>query len=103
MNYVLVLQLRGEGSKNYDALVRLEDDLIRRLGKTATVDGHDMGSGERNIFINTADPAQTFLRAKPLLEASHRLETLRAAFRPSDSHDYTVLWPQGSNQPFQVR
>ena len=66
--YQLVLQFRGDSLDDYDAMIRLEDDLIAELQGVAEVDGHDMGSGEANIFILTSDPRRTLERAKPVLK-----------------------------------
>ena len=59
MRYQLVLQFAAGTLSDYDALVAMEDQLIELLGESA-VDGHDMGSGEANIFIHTSDPQNTF-------------------------------------------
>ena len=48
--YQLVLQFAPKALPDYDALVALERQLTGQLGESA-VDGHDMGSGEANIFI----------------------------------------------------
>jgi hypothetical protein len=67
MRYQLLLQFRGDSLVDYDAIAALEDELIEKLPE-ADVDGHDVGSGETNIFIFTADPVRTFQQAKPVLE-----------------------------------
>ena len=50
MKYQLVLQFEANTMDDFDQLVILEDKLIDELGSVATVDGHDFGSGEFNIF-----------------------------------------------------
>lgn len=102
MRYQLVLQFRGDSLSDYDALVVLENELIRDLGTTARVDGHDLGSGEANIFILTSDPHQTFRQAKSRLEGSGRLQNVKAAFREVGSDLLTVIWPEGSNEKFII-
>jgi hypothetical protein len=67
MRYQLVLQFAADTLTDYDALVALENQLIGSLGHDA-VDGHDMGSGEANVFIHTTDPQDTFRRLVPVLE-----------------------------------
>src|SRR6266481_246747 len=59
---------------------------------TADVDGHDVGSGEVNIFIITTDPARTFRQSRMVLERNGRLGAVTAAYRPVDGDDYTVVW-----------
>ena len=50
MKNQLVLQFRGDSLEDYDAMISLEDELIETLRDSAKVDGHDVGSGEVNIF-----------------------------------------------------
>ena len=50
MRYQLVLQFEPNTMDDFDQLVILEGKLIEELGSVATVDGHDFGSGEFNIF-----------------------------------------------------
>lgn len=83
-------------------MLALEDALISDLDATARVDGHDVGSGEANIFIFTADPRQTFRQAMPALERSGRLPQAKAAFREVGSDAFTVIWPVGSNDSFTI-
>ena len=93
MTYQLVLQFKGSSLGDYDSMVSLEDDLIEALTGTAEVDGHDVGSGETNIFIITPAPLPTFERAKAVLERSGLLGAVSAAYRPLSGHTFTVLWP----------
>jgi len=101
MRYQLVLQFRGNSLADYDAMVALEDELIEELAD-ADVDGHDVGSGEVNIFIFTSDPARTFRQARPVLERRQSLQSVTAAYREADGEEYTVIWPEGSTAEFRV-
>jgi hypothetical protein len=100
--YQLVLQFHGDSLQDFDAMVALEDELIEQLGDSADVDGHDVGSGETNIFIFTSDPAATFARARPVLERGRQLQTVTAAYRKVEGEDYTVIWPKGSRAEFSL-
>ena len=102
MNYQLVLQFRGDSLDDFDAMVALEEELMEELGDSADVDGHDVGSGETNIFIFTSDPAGTFDRAKPVLARKQRLQVVTAAYRPVDGEQFTVIWPEGRTKDFRV-
>ena len=102
MRYQLILQWRGSTIEDYDAIVGLEEELIRILSATARVDGHDLGSGEANIFILTADPRHTFRQAMPALDRSGRLQNVKAAFREVGSDFLTMIWPEGSNEKFTI-
>ena len=102
MKYQLVLQFRGDSLEDFDEMIAVEDQLSEALGNSADVDGHDMGSGERNIFIFTTNPGRTFLQAKPVLERAGTLQSVTAAYRPVRGERYTVIWPEGSNTEFKI-
>ena len=102
MDYLLVLQFRGDSLADFEAMVALEEDLTEQLGDSADVDGHDVGSGETNIFIFTSDPAGTFDRAKPVLARTQRLQAVTAAYRRVDGEHFVVIWPEGSTKEFRV-
>jgi hypothetical protein len=102
MKYQLVLQFRGDSLEDYDAMVALEDTLIEALHDSAKVDGHDVGSGEVNIFIFTNEPVKTFQQAKLVLEQRGCLDSVSAAYRLADGEDYTVIWPGHSQQKFRI-
>ena len=102
MKYQLVLQFRGDSLADFDAMVALEDQLIKDLGHLAKVDGHDCGSGETNIFIFTSDPAITFWRVRHTLQRAGRLDAVTAAYREVQGASYTVLWPEDSQKEFSV-
>jgi hypothetical protein len=80
----------------------LENELTEELGNSANVDGHDVGSGETNIFIFTSDPAATFRQARPVLARKQRLRSVTAAYRPVNGERYTVIWPENSMKEFKV-
>jgi hypothetical protein len=66
--YQLVLQFRGDALDDLDAIVSLEEQIIQRLANAAHLDGHDIGSGETNIFIHTHNVNGAFELIKPVLE-----------------------------------
>jgi hypothetical protein len=102
MKYQMVLQFRGDSLADHDQMVALEDGLIAALRDTASVDGHDVGSGETNIFILTDDPKATFRQVKLVLERMGRLTDVRAAYRPVDGERYSLIWPEGDAREFRV-
>ena len=99
--YQLVLQFAANTVSDYDALVALEQQLTAALGDSE-VDGHDMGSGEANIFILTSDPQKAFHQVVPVLEHTGQMPAIRAAYRRTDEDEYHVLWPENSSQQFRV-
>jgi hypothetical protein len=97
----LVLQFAANSLRDYDDLVALEEQLIAEL-RDSNVDGHDMGSGEANIFIITSDAQQTFRQLLPVLQRTGRLSEVTAAYRDTDKERYHVLWPEDSQRQFGV-
>ena len=99
MRYQLVLQFAADSLEDYDrASLRLEDTLIEKLGEAATVDGHDFGLGEFNIFIFADDPATVFDKAHGIVVDQGVPNVLRSAYREMDGADYTILWPSSLTQ-----
>ena len=101
MEYQLVLQFQGDTLSDYDAMIGLEDDLIVGLDDMAEVDGHDIGSGETNIFIFTSEPEVTFQHARIVLERFSLLSTVIAAYRSTTDEHFTVIWPLGHSKSFR--
>lgn len=95
MKYQLVIQWPASSIQDYDAMIAVENALIDVLPESSEVDGHDAGSGEVNIFINTNGPARVFSELKPMLAAADLLSSARVAFRELSKSEYTVLWPEG--------
>jgi hypothetical protein len=94
MKYQLVLQWSEFSSKDYDLLIEIEDILIDNLDNSCEIDGHDVGSGQMNIFIHTDDPKMTFNSIKTLLDSRDFWSDVRIAYREIAGGDYTVLWPK---------
>lgn len=101
-SHQLVLQFQGDELETLDAVVALENQLIGQLTDAAIVDGHDIGSGETNIFIITTDVEATFHLIKPVLERADLLQVAVVASRPIGDEKYRVIWPRGSRRGFQV-
>jgi hypothetical protein len=99
--YQLVFQFAPWEATRFDELVALEDALQGRL-PAATVDGHDFGSGEANIFIITDDPRRALEASLPLIRAAQLLPILGAAYRTLDGEAYVRVWPANVLRPFAV-
>ena len=94
MKYLLVLQFPETEKLGFDQLVRLEDLLYENL-TTAEVDGHDIGSGQMNIFLFTNDPNSTFKDIKNLLMTEGEIfQYMKAAYRDVEQEEYILLWPK---------
>ena len=94
MKYLLVLQWPAASIKDYDTLVEIENLLTESLCKDSDVDGHDAGSGEMNIYINTDNPAATFQEIQTTLGSRDFWVDARVAYRDASKSKYTVLWPK---------
>jgi hypothetical protein len=79
--FQLVLQFSAMSPHEFDAVVALEEELIRGLPQIAEVDGHDFGAGEFNIFVLTDRPTEAFDVAKILIQRQRPQQQLRAAYR----------------------
>ena len=100
--FQLVLQLPGTTQQDFDTLVSLEESLTDALNGTShEVDGHDFGSGTGNIFIDTNDPMGAFDLAKQAVNLTD-YPALKAAYRSFEEDDYTVIWPENSNDKFDL-
>ena len=102
MRFILVLQLAGSTEDDFDSLVAVEGELGSSLGEYASVDGHDFGSGEMNIFIETDDPLRAFAAVQDVLIRNDRWSGLIAAYREASGENYTVLWPFGL-ESFEIK
>ena len=102
MIFQLVIQARGNALDDYDLLLAFEEKLSSAIGALGEVDGHDAGSGETNIFIMTDDPKATFAKAVPVLQNFDLIGLVRAAYRDTGGTAYTMLWPPGAQQEFEV-
>lgn len=95
MRHILVLQWSGSTEVDFGALLEMEDVLEARFGEAGTVDGHDFGSGEMNLFIETDQPSEAFARAESILGDRAEWAGVRAASREATGEFYEVLWPPG--------
>src|SRR5579859_2174723 len=95
MRYQLVVQIRPACSKDFDRLVNWEAALIGHLATSAELDGHDLGTGEFNLFIFTDNPTDTFRKIQGAPETESFSQSITAAYRPVDGEDYVVIWPHG--------
>ena len=99
--YQLVLQFPSF-AVDFDELIAIEDELRATVRPPATVDGHDLGSGEGNIFILTDSPAATFEIVLPVLEDLSRDRDATVAYRALDGEEFIVIWPKSFKGEFSV-
>jgi hypothetical protein len=99
--YQLVLQFPAF-AVDFDDLIAIEDELLAVVPPPATVDGHDFGSGEGNIFILTDSPDATFEVVLPVLKDLSHDRDATVAYRTLEGEEYTVIWPKGFKGEFSV-
>lgn len=102
MRYILVLKCPADSEADFEALISMEEQLGAAIGRYASVDGHDFGSGEMNIFIATERPTEAFADVANILREDPRWGALRAAYREAGGGTYKFLWPEGL-QKFSVK
>lgn len=100
--FQLVLQFAPWSDRGFDDLMRLEDQLSS-LVPSGSIDGHDLGSNEANIFILTNDPASVLQSCVPVIAQAGLLSKLSAGFRALDRDEFSRLWPYGDSSAFSVR
>lgn len=94
MKYQLVIQFPEDLYGYLDWIADFEDRLDESI-TDAEVDGHDIGSGQINIFIHSNDPVDTFQIIKNILEKEYFiLENIKVAYREIGKDQYIPLWPK---------
>lgn len=101
-SYQLVVQFQDGGWDPFPLLDELETAIEEKLNPGDGVDGHDVGSGTVNVFIETSDPGQVFSWLRGLLETRGLLSAVNVAYRRLDSESFTRLWPISSPEPFSL-
>jgi hypothetical protein len=76
----------------------LEEAGSELLGNKGAVGGHDIGSGERNIFLFTEDPGAALEAAWPAFSARELTPALKARSREAGGEAYTPFYPKGLRQ-----
>jgi hypothetical protein len=102
VRYILVLQWPASSEADFEALISMEEQLGATIGRYASLDGHDFGSGEMNIFLATERPTEAFADVANVLREDPRWGALRAAYREAIGDTYEILWPEGL-QEFSVK
>lgn len=102
MKYQLTIQFEASSIEDYDQLIEIEEEIENLLGNSHEVDGHDIGSGEMNIFIYTNNPNEAFALIKNNLTEKYN-NTMQVAYRELESEKYNVIWPIGFRGEFEVK
>ena len=99
MEYLLVLQLPASSSLSaYDLLISLEESIREGIEDFAAVRGHDIGSGEMNIFLFTEKPKLALERIKVMPSGANHMSNMKVGCREVGEVEYTPLYPEGLQQ-----
>jgi hypothetical protein len=99
--YQVVLEFHGDDLENFDRVIALATKLEDEL-KCSEVDGHDVGGGIVNIFIDTREPRQCFKEAMRIIgDLEPKPEA--AGYRDYEEEDYVRLWPENDTSPFELK
>jgi hypothetical protein len=99
--FQVVLEFHGDDLANFDRVIALATKLEEEL-KSGEVDGHDVGGGIVNIFIDTKEPERCFKDAMRIIRDSEPKPDA-AGFRDFEEEDYVRLWPVGDSTPFELK
>jgi hypothetical protein len=102
---IVQFKIGGDGaSEDLDALIRVEDELASafRQSGAGEVDGHDIGSGEMNIFIVVPDWRQGVQCLMNHLKSAPWATNAVAAKRDPRGA-YEVVWPENYKGQFSIK
>jgi len=91
----IVFQWPASSEADYQLLLAIEETITRGLGPIGLVDGHDIGSGEINVFIHTNDPKGAFEKTMSLIRGKYDLKELMVGYRNFEDNDYVPMFPPG--------
>jgi hypothetical protein len=93
MRFQLVLQWPAASIEDFDVLIDMEETLEEHLSAASEVDGHDVGSGEINIFVHTDDPVGALAEIERILGNQDVWADARVAYRELKGEKYIILRP----------
>ncbi len=97
----MVIEFQGYDSENFDRVIDLETKLEEEL-ESGEVDGHDVGGGIVNIFIDTREPQQCFKEAMRIIGGLEP-QPHAAGYRNYEEEYYARLWPENDTTPFKLK
>lgn len=102
MDYQLIIKLWRKSLDDEAFLQTVESELKQALGNTVELEGYDVSPKEINLFMLTADPRQSFRKAKDVLERLGVERGLSAAFRLAGGAKFTSVWPLRNTRKFTL-
>jgi hypothetical protein len=92
--FQMVIQFPSDFFESISAIHGFEERLMQCMPRTCNVDGHDVGSGTVNFFVDTTAPLAAFRTFRKYLGTNAVERRLRIAYRLSEGEDFTNLWPR---------
>ena len=102
---IVQFKIDGNGSaEDLNSIVQIEEELdtLFRQGHAAAVDGHDIGSGEMNVFVLVTRWKDCVAALLKHLEAATWAGRATAAGRQADG-TYEVIWPEHYTGEFAIK
>jgi len=92
----LTLAFRGRAVEDLEEVLEVEDALCEMLAGAEELDGHEVTSQARLIFVLTDDADITFRRLLPFLRNAALLPHLTASAMPVAGGAAAILWPSAA-------
>ncbi|HSX65881.1 MAG TPA: hypothetical protein VLF15_14200 [Pseudoxanthomonas sp.] len=102
MDYQLVIKFWRKSLSDEAFLATIEGELKQALGDTVELEGYDVSPKEINLFMLTADPRNSFRRARSVLERLGVEHGISAAFRLVGGAQFTSIWPLRVTRKFKL-
>ena len=102
MDYQLIIKFWRKSLANEDFLATVEAELKQALGDKVELEGYDVSRDEINLFMLTADPRQSFRKARDVLERMGIENGVSSAYRLVGGAKFTSLWPLRTTRKFKL-
>jgi hypothetical protein len=102
MDYQLVIKFWRRSLSDEAFLATIEGELKQALGDAVELEGYDVSPKEINLFMLTADPRNSFRRARGVLERLGVEHGISAAFRLVGGAQFTSIWPLRVTRKFKL-
>jgi len=102
MDYQLIIKFWRKSLADEAFLATIEAGLKQALGDKVELEGYDVHRDEINLFMLTADPRQSFRKARDVLERMGVVQGVSSAYRLVGGAKFTSLWPLRTTRKFTL-
>ena len=102
MDYQLIIKFWRKSLADEAFLATIEAELKQALGDKVELEGYDVHRDEINLFMLTADPRQSFRKARDVLERMGVVQGVSSAYRLVGGAKFTSLWPLRTTRKFTL-